>query len=72
MKEHWQHRRKTALKNSCEAVTEDARETYLRLAEHYRSLEEWCSATPICSLELDKIADQLRAAPNRAASGQAS
>lgn len=42
MSSYWAVRRHEALEQSLKAPTAELRNVYLRVAEHYRSLEEWC------------------------------
>jgi hypothetical protein len=51
MKGYWSSRRRHALANSRERSQPELREIYLRVAEHYRSLEQLCSTVPAISSE---------------------
>lgn len=57
MVEYWSCRRKQALLNSRYAATTEAREMFIRVAEHCRALENW------------RLPSTLSATPNSGASG---
>lgn len=44
MVEYWSQRRNQAVESSRNAATAELRDLHLFVAEHFRSLEEWCSA----------------------------
>ncbi|WP_155265471.1 hypothetical protein [Sphingomonas segetis] len=46
MQEYWSRRRREALASSRRPSNAEVRSIHLRMAEHYRSLEQWCSAIP--------------------------
>lgn len=43
MVEYWSGRRHQAVESSRNAASAEMRDLYLSVAEHFRSLEEWCS-----------------------------
>lgn len=43
MRTYWQRRREQAIENSSKAASPVIRQTHLRAAEYYRSLEKCCS-----------------------------
>ncbi len=43
MQGYWSRRRRQALVSSRQPSNAEVRSIHLRMAEHYRSLEQWCS-----------------------------